>query len=465
MERENLLRHIPQVEKILQDPRITAYLPLLGRGVVVALIRRETDFFRDRIRETGSFSEEELISSLADRLSEKRLERLQRVVNATGIMIHTNLGRAPLSSPLMKSLAGVLSGYCNLELYLPSLKRGRRGGFAEELLCHLTGAEDALIVNNNASSVFLLLNEFGRGKDVIISRGELVQIGGGFRIPDILRQTGANLLEVGTTNITTLEDFRGALSERAAMILSVHQSNFAQSGFCSSPTLRELASLKSPDLLFVRDLGSGNLMNDPRLPAPFETTVAAEMAQGPDLLCFSGDKLLGACQAGIVLGRKDLVARLKKNPLMRMLRVDKITYYLLQETLLHYMNGEPERVSLWNMALSDRKVLTRRIGRFLREVGDPPPGASLQRVDPGSAFGGGSLPTLEIESAGVQISISGLGAEEILTRLTRSPIPVVGYILNDQCTLDFRTVLEEDISAVAEAVRRLFGKNRETGEA
>ena len=196
----------------------------------------------------------------------------------------------------------------------------------------MTGAGDALIVNNNASSVFLILNEFARGREVVISRGELVQIGGGFRIPDIMRQTGAHMVEVGTTNITTLEDYRRALTGETAMIFSCHRSNFTMDGFTDGPSLANLASLKTDSLLFVRDLGSGNVTTDQRLPRPFEPTVRFELEQGPDLVCFSGDKLLGGCQAGIIVGRKDLVARLRRNPLMRMLRVDKVTYFLLQET-------------------------------------------------------------------------------------------------------------------------------------
>lgn len=360
---ENILKRIPQVEKVLQIEEISKFIPLLGRGIVISIIRKEIKLFREGLEKDQDIEIEieKLLSSIIQGCNRKKFEKIQRVINGTGVAIHTNLGRSPISEKLLKSLCESLSGYCNLELHLPTGKRGRRGGFAEELICNLTSAEDALIVNNNAACVFLLLSEFGKGRDVIISRRELVQIGGGFRIPDIMHQTGANLVEVGTTNMIMLDDYRKAITDKTAIILSVHQSNFKIEGFSSAPTLKDLSTLKSPSVLFVRDLGSGNLVVGANFPKTFEPTISSELSQGADLLCFSGDKMLGGCQAGIIVGRRELIGRLKKNPLMRMIRVDKLTYFLLQETLIYYANREIDNISLWSIIFQNKRILGNRI--------------------------------------------------------------------------------------------------------
>ena len=453
---ESILKQIPQVEKILQSDRISEYIPRLGRGIIVNIIREEIKKFREEFDKDQEIDVERLMSSIVKSCADKKRAKLQRVINATGVTIHTNLGRAPFSGELLKNLAGELSGYCNLELNLVSGKRGKRGGFAEELICSLTNAEDALIVNNNAASVFLILNEFAAGKEVIISRGELVQIGGGFRVPDILRQTGAKLVEVGTTNITDLDDYKNAITENTAMLLSVHQSNFKIEGFTKSPALRDIARLKSESTLFVRDLGSGNLLVDARFPKTFEPTISHELSQGPDILCFSGDKMLGGCQAGIIVGRKDLIGRLKKNPLMRMLRVDKITYYLLQETLIHYSNREIEKVSLWNIIFQNKKTLGNKANRLVKKIKSDKKKEFITRINARSVFGGGSLPTLKVESIAVQISIPGMSGNEISDRFLSRPLPIVGYILNDKFTLDLRTITDAEIPEVAEAIDALL---------
>ena len=356
----------------------------------------------------------------------------------------------------MERLIETLSGYCNLEIYLPTGKRGKRGGFAEELICTLTNSEDALIVNNNASSLFLILNEFAKGRDVIISRGELIQIGGGFRIPDILNQSGVNLIEAGTTNITELDDYRNAITDNTGMILSVHQSNYKIEGFTKSPLLKELAELKNSSTLLVRDMGSGNLVVDSRFPSNFAPTVTFELAQGADIICFSGDKLLGTGQAGIVLGKKELIAKLRQNPLMRMLRVDKITYYLLQETLIHYINGEISKINLWNIIFQNKKRLANKVNRLFRNIKSENRKELVQRLPLKSIFGGGTLPTLKIESIGIQIDIPGLKGEEIYNRLLFEEVPIVGYILNDQYTLDLRTINDEDIPYLSGIIDRLI---------
>ncbi len=453
---ENILKQIPQVEKILQSEKISEFIPQLGKGIVVNIIREEIKLFREQFDKDQEIDIEGLMSSIIESCVRKRREKLQRVINGTGVVIHTNLGRSPISEELLLGLSKKLSGYCNLELDLPSGKRGKRGGFTEELICALTSAEDALIVNNNAASVFLILSEFARGKDVVISRSELVQIGGGFRIPDILKQTGARLIEVGTTNMTEIDDYRKAITEDTAMILSVHQSNFKIEGFTKAATLKELAGLKNSSRLFVRDLGSGNLLVDARFPKSFEPTVSHELSQGADILCFSGDKMLGGCQAGIIVGRKDLIQQLKKNPLMRMLRVDKITYYLLQETLIQFANRDIEKISLWNIIFQNKKILGNKINRLTKKVKSENKKDIITRVPIKSLFGGGTLPTLKIESAGIQIDMPGISAKEIYNRFLTMPIPIVGYIIDDKFTLDLRTISNDEIPEVADAIDNLI---------
>jgi len=452
---DEIFRKVPQVEKLLQSEGVRDYTPVLGRDVVVGIIRDETRHFRDLLKKNADTPVESLTDAIVQRCRAKKLEKLQRVINGTGIIIHTNLGRSPLAEDILENLKQIAGGYCNLELYLPLKKRGRRGGFAEELLCLLTSAEDALIVNNNAASVFLILREFGAGREVVVSRGELVQIGGGFRIPDIMNQTGACLVEVGTTNITTVEDYRRALTERTAMVFSAHRSNFRMEGFTASPELKELAALKEESLLFVRDLGSGNLVRDGRLPRDFEPTAGYELSQGADLVCFSGDKLLGACQAGIIVGRKDLIARLRKNPLMRMLRVDKISYYLLQETLLCYADGRVDSIKLWDMILQDSAAIRKRINRLLRRVHTPEKKSRFSPVPLKSTYGGGAMPAREIDSAGLRVRVPGYSADEIHTALAHGDVPIIGYVEDDDYFLNFMTVLDRDVNDLAAALNRL----------
>lgn len=456
---ENILKQIPQVEKLLQMEEISRFIPDLGRGLVVKVIRAEIKAFREKFNGNSEPDIESLSKSIIQSCIRKRNEKVRRVINGTGVVIHTNLGRAPISKEMLNNLSEELSRYSNLEFDLTEGKRGKRGGFVEELMSNLTSAEDALIVNNNAASVFLILNEFANGKDVIISRGELVQIGGGFRIPDIMHQTGANLVEVGTTNITELKDYKAAITENTSMILSVHQSNFKMEGFSKSASLKELSTLKSDSIIYVRDLGSGNLLVDARFPKTFEPTITSELSQGIDLVCFSGDKMLGSGQAGIIVGRKDLIQRLRKNPLMRMFRVDKITYYLLQETLVKYANREVDDISLWGIIFQNKKTLGNKLNRLMRNIKSDRKKEVINRTTLKSVFGGGTSPNVRIESSGIQISIPGMTAKEIHDKLLKEDIPILGYILDDLFTIDIRTIYDDEIPVLAAAIGNLIEGN------
>jgi L-seryl-tRNA(Ser) seleniumtransferase len=458
-DKNQIMRNLPQVEKLLQMDEIAGFIPEIGRPVVADIVREVLAEARTGAKRGEPVDREELVASIAARCSLKRRSRLQSVINGTGVVVHTNLGRSPLSAEALGRLGAAMSGYCNLEYDLSGVKRGYRGGFAEELLCRVTGAEACLVVNNNAASVFLILSGLGRGREAVVSRGELIQIGGGFRLPDIMRESGVDLVEVGTTNITRIEDFRAAVTERTAMIFSSHQSNFRIQGFTASPGLRELASLKSGSVLFIRDLGSGNLLDGGRLPWNLDHTPRYELEQGADLVCFSGDKLMGGCQAGIIVGRSDLVTRLRQNPLMRMMRVDKLTYFLLQETLLRYVNDEAGDIALWKMMFQDRREIARRIARFMGMMKRSGAISSVSRTGTRAVIGGGSVPGFEMESLGVQVRIPGAKAEELLAEFTCARHPVIGFISDGHYTLDFFTILDRDVPRLAAAAEEVIARH------
>jgi len=450
-----ILRGIPQVEKIMQDSDIAVLIPEIGKGIAADIIRGYVDKHRALIIGGNNPQISDLKRDIISGIKIKISEKLQRVINGTGIIIHTNLGRAPLGEKVLETLKKQISGYCNLEFHIPSKGRGKRGGFAEELICQLTGAEDALIVNNNASSVFLILKQFAEGKETVVSRGELIQIGGGFRIPDIMKESGTTLVETGTTNITTIEDYSNAITDNTGMIFSAHTSNYRIEGFSESPSLKELSTLKSDKIIYVRDLGSGNIFSHEKGGELFEQTVYSEISQGPDLVCFSGDKLLGGCQAGIIVGSKFLIAKLRKHPLMRMIRVDKITYMILQETLLEYVNGSQQNVELWKLIMQKPVDITRSANHFL-QIMESRTGTDFFNIKPvKSAYGGGSMPGVELESAGIEINIPGMKPGEINDFFLSYIPPIAGTVRDDKYVIDFYAVFERDIADIADAAEIL----------
>jgi len=451
-----LLREIPQVEKLMQDPEIACLVPEIGRGITADIIRQAVEKYRASVIAGNAPQVCDLKKNIISGIKIKISEKLQRVINGTGIIIHTNLGRAPLGEKIFETLKEQISGYCNLELHIPSKARGKRGGFAEELICQLTGAEDALIVNNNASSVFLILKQFAQGKEAVVSRGELIQIGGGFRIPDIMKESGAILVETGTTNITTIEDYKNAITENTAMIFSAHTSNYKIEGFSESPSLKELASIKNEKVIYVRDLGSGNIFSPEKGGVQFEQTVYSEVSQGPDLVCFSGDKLLGGCQAGIIVGSKALIGKLRRNPLMRMIRVDKITYMILQETLLEYVNGNQQDIELWKLIMQKPVDVIRNINYFLSMMEKKTGTEFFTARGTKAAYGGGSMPGVELESSGVEVNIRGMKPDEISDYFFSCTPPIAGTVHDDKYIIDFYTVFERDIQYIADAAEILI---------
>ena len=447
------LRKLPSVDRLLREEAIRALVEEHGHDLTVEAVRQALDLARQGILAGGACPPtEELVEMARASLQALLRPTLRPVINATGVIIHTNLGRAPLSAEARAAMEAAARGYSNLEYDLEVGQRGSRYVHAEELLCRLTGAEAALVVNNNAGAVLLILSALARGGEVIISRGQLVEIGGGFRIPDVMRQSGARLVEVGTTNRTYLKDYEEAIGEDTALLMRVHRSNFRLTGFVHEPSLGELVELgKKYGLDVVDDLGSGALLDTSLYGLAHEPTMQESIAQGAALVSASGDKLLGGPQAGIIVGRGDLIARLKRHPLTRALRVDKTTLAGLQATLLHYLKGEAEeKIPVWRMIATPLEALQERAKAWAERLREAGIAASV--VDGRSAVGGGSLPGETLPSK--LVAIEADSPDELARRLRLGDPPVIGRIEGDRLLLDPRTVLEGEGELLLEAVRR-----------
>lgn len=373
---------------------------------------------------------------------------LQPVINATGVVVHTNLGRAPLSASALHAIQEAAAGYSNLEFNLEKGSRGSREAHAQALLQRLTGAEAALVVNNNAAAVLLALTALARRRRVVIARTQLIEIGGGFRVPDVMKQSGARLVEVGTTNRVHLSDYEAALQEPAALLLRAHRSNFEIVGFTSEPELKELASLAHQhDLPLVDDLGSGSLIDTARFGMRHEPTVQESLEAGADLVCFSGDKLFGGPQAGILVGKSALLAKIKKHPLARAMRADKLCLAGLNATLLHYLKDEAlEQIPVWRMISAPLETLEGRARAWQMAL------AAGEVVDGLSTVGGGSLPGETLPTK--LLALPGVSPNRLLASLRRAEPPVIGRVQDERALLDPRTVLPEQDETLIDAVRR-----------
>ncbi|MEJ2211306.1 MAG: L-seryl-tRNA(Sec) selenium transferase [Anaerolineae bacterium] len=450
------LRNLPSVDRLLQHPRLAALVERRGHDLTVDAIHQVLDAARDEIRAGSACPPADVLAGRAEQRLEAGLRpTLRPAINATGVIIHTNLGRAPLSAEARAAMEAVALGYSNLEYDLEAGQRGSRYVHAEGLLCRLTGAEAALVVNNNASAVLLILMALAQGREVILSRGQLVEIGGGFRIPDVMRQSGADLVEVGTTNRTYVGDYAAAITERTAALMRVHRSNFRLLGFTHEPELADMVDLaRQHEILLFDDLGSGTLLDTAPYGLTHEPTMQESVAAGASLISCSGDKLLGGPQAGIILGRADLIARLKRFPLTRALRVDKTTLAALQATLLHYLLGEAaQKVPVWRMISLDAEQIQGRARRWVGELAERGVPATVR---PGqSTIGGGSLPGETLPSHLVALDLEA--PDEIAGRLRAGEPPVVARIENERLVLDPRTVLPEQEPALWDLVAAAAG--------
>ena len=451
------LRKLPSVDRLLQEKGIQALAEEYGHDLTVEAIRQALDLARQAIMAGQDCpSTDELVEMASANLRAQSRPTLRPVINATGVIIHTNLGRAPLSAEARAAMELAARGYTNLEYDLEAGRRGSRYVHAEELLCQLTGAEAALVVNNNAGAVLLILTALAWGKEVIVSRGHLVEIGGGFRLPAVMRQSGARLVEVGTTNRTYIQDYEEAVTEETALLMRVHRSNFRLTGFVHEPELGQLVELgERKGLLVVDDLGSGALLDTSVYGLAHEPTLQESIIHGMALVSASGDKLLGGSQAGIIVGRGHLIAKLKRHPLTRALRVDKTTIAGLQATLLHYLKGEAEeKVPIWRMIAVPIEAIEGRAMDWAEKLTEA--GIAARVVDGRSTVGGGSLPgeTLPTKLLAVQVG----SPDELARRLRAGNPPVIGRIEDDLFLLDPRTVLAEEDEVLIEAIKTAAAK-------
>ncbi|MGF1833564.1 L-seryl-tRNA(Sec) selenium transferase [Photobacterium sanguinicancri] len=441
----SILSSIPQIEKILQKAFISSYIDRLSRPIVTDIIRDEVKSYKKYILSASTsaeFSLEQLYDNIEHACWVMNQQRLQRVINGTGVIVHTNLGRSPINAELWQSVEDVNTHYNNLEIDLSTGKRGKRKGIIQTLMAHLVKGEDTLVVNNNASSVYLMLHELTQGKEVIVSRGEQIQIGGGFRIPDILALSGAKLVEVGTTNITTNQDYLDAITENTAMVLMIHTSNFKIRGFTESADIKELAKELPPHVILAVDQGSGTTVED----MPDEPTVASYIHAGADIVCFSGDKILGGPQAGLITGEQSLIQRLEKNPMMRAFRPSRIVYSLLEELAVRKLNqlesgaGVAETKS--TMAETTLKDRAEQLAEGFND--------RMQVIRSEMTVGGGSLPDQSTPSWSVELLPQNAkytrSPEKLLNLMRGWPLPVIGVIKHDKVQLNLATIDDSEIA-------------------
>lgn len=461
---------MPSVDAFLRDPILASLLEQSGRAELLVAVRSVLDDARAAMLSApgdAAPASAALIERVAARVAQRGVTGLRRVLNATGIVLHTGLGRAPLADEALRAMQDVAGGYSNLELDLPSGERGDRHVHIAELLRELTGAQDALVVNNNAAATFLALHSLVRGREAIVSRGQLVEIGGSYRMPDIMAAAGCRLREVGTTNRTHLRDYERAITPETGALLHVHTSNYRIQGFTSAPGVAELVALArgSPSssaaapLLVLDDLGSG-LLDQPEVWGAAgatewdEPTVRESVAAGADLTFFSGDKLLGGPQAGILIGRAEIVARLRADPLMRTFRPDKLTLAALEATLRLYRDPARliERVPTLRMLLRPIGEIRASAERLDQALRPGPCGADVAVADDRSFAGGGSLPTLALPTAVVRLRCAAIDVDELSRRLRCGTPAVVARISADALVLDCRTISDAEIAEVAQAV-------------
>ncbi|KNZ68986.1 L-seryl-tRNA selenium transferase [Thermincola ferriacetica] len=469
VDKNRLLRQLPAINIILQTAEIQALIREYGHPLVSEAAGEVVQQLREKILKAAEedyrgldqeITLKNIIAMLMQRVYEKVQPRLRRVINATGIVLHTNLGRAILGQKVTEALTEVASGYSNLELDLSTGERGSRYAHVEGLICRLTGAEAALVVNNNAAAVLLVLNTLAKDKEVVVSRGQLVEIGGSFRIPDVMRQSGAILVEVGTTNKTHLADYLRAITENTALLLKVHTSNYRIIGFTSEVSVSELAQIgHAKGIPVYEDLGSGVLVDFRNYGLTYEPTVQDSIRAGVDLVSFSGDKLFGGPQAGIIAGRRELIEQCKKNPLTRALRVDKLTFAALEATLRIYFdeNRALMEIPTLQMLTIPYGDLLKRVKRNARNLSKALGGnAKVEVIQGFSQVGGGALPEENIPSPLVAVKPVYVSVNWLEEHLRGAVTPILARIQKDQLLLDYRTILPDEENEVISVISELL---------
>jgi L-seryl-tRNA(Ser) seleniumtransferase len=466
--KSELYRKLPSVDEFVRGAQMQAAIARDGRAAVTAAARAVLERARVEIGRGGLDPDalELLVSGLADAV-ERELRSsicysLRPVINATGVILHTNLGRAPLARSAIENIAHTAAGYSNLEFDLDSGERGERDVHVDRLFRQLfqdaaaggSGSISTIVVNNNAAAVWLALNTLAAGGEVIVSRGELVEIGGSFRIPDVMRQSNAILREVGTTNRTRIGDYEQAISDRTRVLLRVHRSNFEITGFTEQPTLAELVGLaRARNIPLVQDLGSGAIFDLRAVGISAETGVVESLCAGVDVVTYSGDKLLGGPQAGMLTGRADLIRQMRRNSLFRALRVDKLTYAALEATLLAYVKGEHDAIPAVRMMRLSKDAIRARAEKVARQLQSR--GIEVEVIDGESLIGGGAAPSATLPTRLLAVAVNRLSADELQARLRALELPIVARVQEGRVVLDLRTVPEEQDDAVVCGIQKI----------
>ena len=468
MNKNLLYRSIPKVDVLLENQAIQEMIERYSRDSVMEAIRAEMDDLRAFI---GGCDEEDkaqeqialLVSHIGDAVEKMHTPNMKKVINGTGTILHTNLGRAPISREHMKKAFDIVTGYSNLEYNLEEGRRGERYSHFEKLLCKITGAEAAMAVNNNASSVLLILSSLAKGGEVIVSRGELIEIGGKFRIPDVMTQSGATLVEVGTTNKTHVSDYEENITEETKALLKVHTSNYKIVGFTESVGIDELMPIaKEHGIPVIEDLGSGVLIDLSKYGLTYEPTVQESVARGADVVCFSGDKLFGGPQAGIIVGKKKYIDMMKKNQLTRALRIDKFTAAALELVLQEYLSEEQavQHIPVLRMITEPLDEVARRARSLARTIRSTDIPAKVDVVSCESQIGGGSLPMERIPSMAVAIRPKHESVAVLEDQMRHLTVPMIPRTVNDTIMLDVRTVETEDFKLIAAELQELLGQEK-----
>ena len=460
MNKNTLFRSIPKVDVLLEKNEIITLIEKYHRQVVVDAIREEIEKLRDFIKENDDINSIEekidnLVGNIILNVEKVYSYNLRKVINGTGTILHTNLGRAIISKKHANYLSEVVTSYSNLEYNLEEGKRGERYSHFEKLICKITGAEAAMAVNNNAAAVMLVLSSMAENKEVIVSRGELVEVGGKFRIPDVMKSSKADLVEIGTTNKTHLEDYEDAITENTGAFLKVHTSNFKILGFTESVSVEELCKLgKEKNIPVIEDIGSGVLVDLSKYGLEYEPTVQDSIKAGVDIVSFSGDKLLGGPQAGIIVGKKKYIDKMKKNPLTRAFRIDKFSATILEMIFHEYLNEEDaiKNIPVLSLITKDIKEIEENASKLYEKLNVIKDVARVEVEDCLSQIGGGSLPTERIKSKCVTILPKNMSTAALEEKLRLGKNPVVGRISDDKLILDMRTVLEEEIDILSQKI-------------
>jgi L-seryl-tRNA(Ser) seleniumtransferase len=465
--KSDLYRKLPSVDEVLRDPALADSVARDGRAAVTNAARKVLEALRQEI-DSAPLSAEALdlaLSGLATAIERELLRAveysLRPVINATGVILHTNLGRAPLAPAAIENVHNTAAGYSNLEFDLATGERGERDVHIDRLFRGLFAAESTgrdlstIVVNNNAAAVWLALNTLAVGGEVIVSRGELVEIGGSFRIPDVMAQSNGILKEVGTTNRTRIADYEKAITEKTRLLLRVHRSNFQITGFTEQPALEELVSLaRARNIPLVEDLGSGALFDLRSVGITGETGVAESLRDGVDVVTYSGDKLLGGPQAGMLTGRADLVRRMRSNSLFRALRVDKLTYAALEATLLAYVKGDHDSIPAVRMIRASKEEISSRaltLAAKLRGLA----GVDIEILDGESVIGGGAAPSSTLQTRLLAVLVKGMSADDLLAKLRSAEPPIIARVQDARVLLDLRTVLAQEEPAIVSVLRQI----------